>query len=140
MQEIQPTFTAGANALTRTFQGMIKGISNAPPVLDFGKINDDYSLTTVEGKVADAFQFRARYRVSTTSGINSAKLKKILLQYIGTLSGEVDSNTIVSGDTAELYFVVKNFGSELSTAIISVRLKPLADSQLHAFAKETHAD
>ena len=46
MQEIQPTFTAGANALTRTFQGMIKGISNAPPVLDFGKINDDYSLTT----------------------------------------------------------------------------------------------
>lgn len=46
MNEIKPTFTAGANALTRTFQSMAKGISDKPPVLDFGKINGDFSLTT----------------------------------------------------------------------------------------------
>ena len=46
MQEIQPTFTAGANALTRTFQQMAKGISDKPPQLDFGVINGDFSLTT----------------------------------------------------------------------------------------------
>ncbi|MBR1805848.1 MAG: hypothetical protein IJ774_05590 [Selenomonadaceae bacterium] len=46
MQELQPTFTAGANALTRTFQQMAKGISDKPPQLDFGIINGDYSLTT----------------------------------------------------------------------------------------------
>ncbi|MBR3747289.1 MAG: hypothetical protein IKP64_12615 [Selenomonadaceae bacterium] len=46
MEQIQPQFTAGANSLTRTLQGMIKGISDKPTPLDFGKINDDYSLTT----------------------------------------------------------------------------------------------
>ena len=46
MEQIQPQFTAGANSLTRTLQGMMKGISDKPPQLDFGKINDDYSLTT----------------------------------------------------------------------------------------------
>jgi len=46
MQEIQPTFDAGANALTGTLHGMIKGMSNKPPVIDFGKINGDYSLST----------------------------------------------------------------------------------------------
>lgn len=44
--EKQPQFTSGANSLTRTLHGMIKGISDKPPQLDFGKINDDYSLTT----------------------------------------------------------------------------------------------
>ena len=42
MEQIQPQFTAGANSLTRTLQGMMKGISDKPTPLDFGKINDDY--------------------------------------------------------------------------------------------------
>ena len=44
--ENQPQFNAGANALTNTLRGMIKGISEQPPQLDTGKINSDYSLTT----------------------------------------------------------------------------------------------
>lgn len=42
----QPTFNAGANSLTRTLQSMIRGASDRPPSLDFGRINDDYSLIT----------------------------------------------------------------------------------------------
>lgn len=93
--------------------------------------SDFLSLNAAEGKIADTVQFRARYRVSTISGADSAKVNKILLKYIDAASG--DTATIVSGDTAELYSVVKNFGADLSTAILSVRHKPLADSQLRAF-------
>lgn len=46
MEQIQPQFNAGANHLTRTLQGMMKGVADKPPQVDFGKINDDYSLTT----------------------------------------------------------------------------------------------
>ena len=46
MQEIQPQFNAGTNALTNTLTHMMKGISDKPAQIDFGKINDDYSLTT----------------------------------------------------------------------------------------------
>lgn len=45
MQEQQPQFNAGANSLTRTFQGIAKGISNRPPQVDVGQINGDFSLT-----------------------------------------------------------------------------------------------
>lgn len=38
--------TSGVNQLTNTLAGMMKGISDKPPVLDFGIINADYSLTT----------------------------------------------------------------------------------------------
>lgn len=38
-------FTSGANALTNTLHAMIKGISDKPPVLDFGIINSDFSIT-----------------------------------------------------------------------------------------------
>lgn len=44
--EGQPQFNTGANQLTNTLTGMMKSISNKPPVLDFGVINSDYSLTT----------------------------------------------------------------------------------------------
>lgn len=46
MRQMQPNFTAGANALTSTLRGMIKGVSDNSPSLDFGKINDDFSLIT----------------------------------------------------------------------------------------------
>ena len=45
MQVISPNFNAGANSLTRTLGSMMRGISDKPPSLDFGKINDDFSLT-----------------------------------------------------------------------------------------------
>lgn len=38
-------FTSGASALTSTLHDMILGISSQPPVLDFGIINSDFSLT-----------------------------------------------------------------------------------------------
>lgn len=41
-----PQFTKGANELTNTLTGMIKGISDKPPAMDIGIINSDYSLTT----------------------------------------------------------------------------------------------
>ncbi len=40
-----PKFNSGANALTNTLTGMIQKISDKPPVLDFGIINSDLSLT-----------------------------------------------------------------------------------------------
>jgi len=40
-----PKFNAGANALTNTLTGMMKKIADKPPVLDFGIINTDLSLT-----------------------------------------------------------------------------------------------
>lgn len=43
--ESQPS-NQGANSLTNTLTGMMKSIANKPPVLDFGIINSDYSLTT----------------------------------------------------------------------------------------------
>ena len=36
---------SGANSLTNTLTAMMKSIADKPPVLDFGKINSDYSLT-----------------------------------------------------------------------------------------------
>ena len=36
----------GINSLTNVFSGMIKAQTDTPPVLDFGIINADYSLTT----------------------------------------------------------------------------------------------
>lgn len=44
--EGKPNFTAGATALANTLHGMMKGIAEKPPQLDFGIINSDYSLTT----------------------------------------------------------------------------------------------
>ena len=41
----KPNFTQGANQLTNTLSGMIKGLTDKPAQLDFGKINSDYSLT-----------------------------------------------------------------------------------------------
>ena len=41
----EPKFNAGANALTNTLTGMMKKIADKPPVLDFGIINTDLSLT-----------------------------------------------------------------------------------------------
>ena len=37
-------FNTGATALTNTLHGMIKSMTDKPPVLDFGIINADYSL------------------------------------------------------------------------------------------------
>lgn len=37
-------FNSGATALTNTLHGMIKSMTDKPPVLDFGIINADYSL------------------------------------------------------------------------------------------------
>ena len=44
--EEQPQFTHGANQLTNTITGMMKGIADKPPQIDIGIINSDYSLTT----------------------------------------------------------------------------------------------
>ena len=43
--EGQAQFQPGANELTNTLTGMIKGIANQPPVIQFGIINSDYSLS-----------------------------------------------------------------------------------------------
>lgn len=43
--EGQAQFQPGANELTNTITGMIKGIANQPPVIQFGIINSDYSLS-----------------------------------------------------------------------------------------------
>ena len=43
--EGQAQFQPGANELTNTITGMIKGIADKPPVLQFGIINSDYSLS-----------------------------------------------------------------------------------------------
>lgn len=40
----KPNFNSGATALTNTLHGMIKSMTDRPPVLDFGVINADYSL------------------------------------------------------------------------------------------------
>lgn len=40
----KPDFNSGATALTNTLHGMIKSMTDKPPVLDFGVINADYSL------------------------------------------------------------------------------------------------
>ena len=37
-------FNSGSTALTNTLHGMIKSMTDKPPVLDFGIINADYSL------------------------------------------------------------------------------------------------
>ena len=42
--EGKPDFNSGATALTNTLHGMIKSMTDRPPVLDFGIINSDYSL------------------------------------------------------------------------------------------------
>ena len=44
--EMQPKFSQGANELTNTLKGMMKSMMTTPPVLDFGIIHSDYSLTT----------------------------------------------------------------------------------------------
>ena len=46
MQQLQPNFNTGANSLTSTLKTMIRGVSDKGVVIDFGKINSDYSLTT----------------------------------------------------------------------------------------------
>lgn len=46
MLEGKARFNSGATALTNTLHSMIHSIADRPPVLDFGKINADYSLTT----------------------------------------------------------------------------------------------
>ena len=43
--EGQAQFQPGANELTNTITGMIKGIANQPPVIQFGIVNSDYSLS-----------------------------------------------------------------------------------------------
>lgn len=43
--EGQAQFQPGVNELTNTLTGMIKGIANQPPVIQFGIINSDYSLS-----------------------------------------------------------------------------------------------
>ncbi|MBQ4494576.1 MAG: hypothetical protein II968_02305 [Selenomonadaceae bacterium] len=43
--EGQAQFQPGTNELTNTLTGMIKGIANQPPVIQFGIINSDYSLS-----------------------------------------------------------------------------------------------
>ena len=46
MEQLQPQFNSGANSLTNVLHGVIKGISDKPNALDFGRINADMSLTT----------------------------------------------------------------------------------------------
>lgn len=41
----QAQFHSGINQLTGTLTGMMKGIADKPPVLQFGIINSDYSLS-----------------------------------------------------------------------------------------------
>ena len=43
--EGKPEFNAGANKLTNTLHSMIQGITDKPPIIDFGVINSDLSLT-----------------------------------------------------------------------------------------------
>lgn len=84
------------------------------------------SLADAEGAEADSIQFRAKYQVTTVNGTDSAKVDKITLRYTSGASK-------VSGDVAELYSIVQNYGADLSTAILSIRHKPLADSVITAY-------
>ena len=43
--EGQAQFNSGTNQLTNTLTGMMKSIADKPPVLQFGIINSDYSLS-----------------------------------------------------------------------------------------------
>lgn len=84
------------------------------------------TLPNAEGKDAQAVQFRAQYRVGTTTGTDSARVDNIKFRYTTGV-------TAVSGDIAELYSVVQDYGSDLSTAILSIRHKKLADSIINAY-------
>lgn len=84
------------------------------------------SLPNAEGKDANAVQFRAQYRVNRTDGTDTAKVNWIKFRYTTGV-------TAVSGEVAELYSVVQDFGDDLSTAILSIRHKKLSDSIIRAY-------
>lgn len=84
------------------------------------------SLAAAEGADADAVQFRVHYQVTKVNNVDSAKVNKITMRY-------TTGAAKVSGDVAELYSTVQNYGADLSTAILSIRHKPLADSIIKAY-------
>ena len=81
------------------------------------------SLKEVE---ANAIQFRIRYTVSTIDGADSAKVEKIVVRH-------TQGTAVVSGDSAEIYSVMRDYEHALQTCAVTVHHKRLVDSKISAF-------
>lgn len=93
------------------------------------KENDSWTaflpLTDVKNRECSAIKFRVKYRV-TDIGNETATLKSITIRHnLGA--------TAVSGDTADLYSIVQNYGLDLQTCQLIVKHKRLIDSEIHAY-------
>lgn len=75
---------------------------------------------------ARAIKFKIRYTVTSIGGNDSAKVNKITVRH-------TTGTATVSGDTAEIYSIVRDYEHGLSTCSVAVRHKPLIDSRIGAF-------
>ena len=83
-------------------------------------------IADVKNRECTAVKFQIKYHVTEIGGADSAKLDSITIRHnLGT--------TVVSGDTADLYSIVQNYGNDLQTCQLIVKHKKLVDSEIHAF-------
>ena len=79
---------------------------------------------------AQAIQFRIRYTVSVIDGADSAKVEKIIVRHS-------QGAAVVSGDSADIYSIMRDYEHGLQTCAVIVRHKRLIDSQISAFVNFT---
>lgn len=91
-----------------------------------GNWSNYVTLAETKNKECTAVKFKINYRVTEIGGADSAKLNTITIKHnLGS--------TVVSGDTADLYSIVQNYGNDLQTCQLIVKHKRLLDSEIHAY-------
>lgn len=94
------------------------------------KNNDEWgnfvAYQSLKDADAQAIQFRIRYTVSTINGTDSAQVEKIVIRH-------TQGAAVVSGDTAEIYSVMRDYQHELQVCAVTVHHKYLIDSKISAF-------
>lgn len=91
-----------------------------------GEWSDYVPCQSLKETEADAIQFRIRYTVSTIGGDDSAKVEKIIVRHS-------QGAEVVSGDSAEIYSIMRDYEHGLQTCAVTVHHKRLIDSRIAAF-------
>lgn len=87
------------------------------------------TLKKLHEMTVQALRFKAYYHVDAADGTNSAKLGRINIDYTP------DPNSIVFGDSADLYTITKKYFLPLKYCAAIIKHEPLGDATIQAFAK-----
>lgn len=109
-----------------------RGVVNITARTFNGEFWSDYrAIQSVKDIDATAIQFKIRYTVTAINSDDVAAVEKIVVRHtLGTAT--------VSGDNAEIFSVMSDYGHALQTCSVAVRHARLIDSRIGAYVNFTH--